>query len=118
VGIDQKEKGVIEQNYFLTNTLLMIIGTVCIRGSFIAFASRLKITPITRELFTFIPAAILPALFIPATFFHQGQMDLMAGKERFIVLMICLGATYFIRNTLFCVGLGLSLLYALHTLTA
>ncbi len=108
----------IEQNYFLTNTLLMIIGTVCIRGSFIAFASRLKITPITRELFTFIPAAILPAIFIPATFFHQGQMALIAGKERFVVLLICLGATYFIRNTLFCVGLGLSLLYTLHALTA
>lgn len=108
----------IEQNYFLTNTMLMIIGTVCIRGSFIAFASRLKITPLTRELFTFIPAAILPALFIPATFFHQGQMDLIAGKERFIVLLICLGATYFIRNTLFCVGLGLSLLYALNFLAA
>lgn len=104
----------IAQNYFLQNTILMIIGTLCIRGSFIAMASRLKISPKIRELFSFIPAAILPAIFVPATFFHQGSLEALMGKERFVVLVVCLVATYFVRNTLFCVALGLSLLYLLH----
>lgn len=92
----------------------MIIGTLCIRGSFIAMASRMKISPKIRELFSFIPAAILPAIFVPVTFFHQGSIDPLMGKERFLVMIVCLVATYFIRNTLFCVALGLSLLYFLH----
>lgn len=96
----------------------MILGTICIRGSFIAIASRIKISAKVRELFSFIPAAILPAIFVPVTFYHQGSIEILMGKERFAVLVVCLVATYFVRNTLFCVALGLSLLYALHALAA
>ena len=104
----------IEPQYFFTITLLLVLGTFSIRGFFIAFASRMKLSPQTKELFTFIPAAILPAIFVPVTFFHQGSLELIMGKERFVVLVVCLVATYFVRNTLFCVALGLSLLYCLQ----
>lgn len=101
----------IDATYFFTNTLLLIAGTLMIRGSFIALAGRMKLTPEIKELFTFIPAAILPALFMPATFYHQGTVEALLNRERFVVLVIAFVATYFVRNTLFCVALGLSLLY-------
>ncbi len=105
----------IDANYFLTNTILMIIGTVSIRGFFIAFSKRMTISNKMRELFTFIPAAILPAIFVPATFFHQGHVDALFNKERFLVMLVCLVATYFYRHTLFCVALGLGLLFLIQS---
>jgi branched-subunit amino acid transport protein len=101
----------IEPKYFLVCTVLLAIGTFAIRYSFVAIAGRLKLGPETRQLFTYIPAAIFPALTIPATFFHQGQVAAFMGKERFLVLIIAAVACYFVRNTLFIVALGLGLLY-------
>jgi branched-subunit amino acid transport protein len=82
-----------------------------IRGSFIALSSKMKISAKVRELFTYIPSAILPALIIPATFFHQGEVVWLGGKERFTVLLLSSIACYFYRNTLFVISLGLTLLF-------
>ncbi len=101
----------IDKNYFLTNVLLLAIGTIFIRGFFIALSSKLNITPKVRELFTFIPAAIFPALIMPATFFHQGAVEWLGNKERFVVLLVSALACFFIRNTLFVICFGLCLLY-------
>jgi len=72
----------INGNYFLLNVLALTIGTIMIRGSFIAVSGKMIISAKVKDLFTYIPAAILPALIIPATFFHQGQVEWLAGKER------------------------------------
>lgn len=101
----------IEQNYFLIIVLLLTLGTITIRGCFIALSRRMVITPQLKQLFTYIPAAIFPALIVPATFFHQGHVALVQGKERFVVLVLATIAAYFVRNTLFVVLFGLSLLY-------
>lgn len=101
----------ISEKYFYLCAILLTLGTVLIRGSFIAFSGKIVISPKIRELFTFIPAAILPALVIPVTFFHQGSVDWLLHKERFVVLLIASFACYFYRNTLFIISLGLGLLY-------
>jgi branched-subunit amino acid transport protein len=101
----------IANNYFLLNVILLAIGTIIIRGSFIALSSKMKISPKVRELFTYIPSAILPGLIIPATFFHQGAIAWLFGKERFVVLIISSIACYFYRNTLFVISFGLALLF-------
>ncbi len=103
----------INSNYFILCVILLVMGTLIIRGSFIAFSGKIVISPKIRELFTFIPASILPALVIPATFFHQGSVDWLMHKERFIVLLIASIACYFYRNTLFVISLGLLLLYVI-----
>ncbi len=101
----------IGNNYFLTNLILLMAGTICIRGSFIAFSGKMTISPDIRKLFTYIPAAILPALIVPATFFYQGRVEWLNGKERFLILTAACIACYFIRNTLFVISFGLVMLY-------
>ncbi len=103
-------------NYFLLNVIALTIGTIAIRGSFIALSGKMHISAKVKDLFTYIPAAILPALVIPATFFHQGNVDWLQGKERFIILLIASLACFFYRNTLFVICFGLSLLYVVTTI--
>lgn len=101
----------INSNYFLLNVLLLVMGTLFIRGFFIALSSRLNISSKVKELFTFIPAAIFPALIMPAAFFHKGTVELLAGKERFLILIASGIVCYFFRSTLFVISFGLILLY-------
>jgi branched-subunit amino acid transport protein len=101
-------------DYYFMNVLLLAIGTLFIRGSFIAFSNKMTITPKLKKLFTFIPAAIFPALIVPATFFHQGHIDWLFHKERFMVMLMALIASFFMRNTLFIISFGLILLYSVR----
>lgn len=106
----------INGNYFLINVTLLTIGTVIIRGCFIALSAKVKISAQIKELFTYIPAAIFPALIIPTTFFHQGTVEWLQGKERFVILIACSLVCYFIRSTLFVITLGLILLYLVRVI--
>lgn len=101
----------IDSTYFITNVILLMLGTIAIRGSFIAISGKMKISHKVKDLFTYIPAAILPALILPGTFYHQGAVEWLNGKERFVVMLVCLVVCSFIRHTLFCICLGLGLLY-------
>lgn len=101
----------INENYFLLNVALLTLGTFVIRGFFIALSGKMNISPAIKELFTFIPAAIFPALIMPASFFYRGSVELLAGKERFFVLMLSAVVCYFYRNTLFVIVFGLTLLF-------
>jgi branched-subunit amino acid transport protein len=103
----------IEPKYFWLNIALLSLGTLSIRGSLIALSSRIKISERTKELFTFIPAAILPEFIAPAVYFHQGYVEWLAGKERLFILLLAIVVAYFIRNTLVVVAFGLIALYAL-----
>lgn len=94
----------INNNYFLVNVLLLTIGTLVIRGFFISLSGKMKVSDKMRELFSFIPAAVLPAFIFPATFYHQ-------DKERFLILMISGIIFYFKRSTLLIISVGLILLY-------
>ncbi len=107
----------IDKNYFLLNVAGLVIGTVFIRGFFIALSSKMNISIKVKELFTFIPAAIFPALIMPATFFHQGAVEVLGGKERFCVLMLAAVACFFIRSTLFVIGFGLALLFMISKIS-
>ena len=101
----------INSNYFLLNVALLVVGTLAIRGSFITISGKMKISPKVKELFTYIPAAILPGLIMPSTFFHHGMVEWLGGNERFLILLASCIACYFYRNTLFVITLGLALLY-------
>ncbi len=103
----------IKENYFLLNVAVLTFGTIFIRCFFIALSGKMNISSRVRELFTFIPAAIFPALIMPATFFHKGSVEMLLGKERFIILIISAIICFFVRNTLFIIVLGLAILYAM-----
>lgn len=101
----------IDSTYFLLVVFLLAVGTFLIRYSFIGLSHRMKIPNEVRDLFTYIPAAILPGLFIPATFYYQGQVGALLHKERFVIILFCFLLTIFVRNTLLCISVGLGLLY-------
>lgn len=98
-------------DYYWLNVVLLAIGTIAIRGSIIALSARAQISERFKELFTFIPAAILPAFIAPAVFFHQGQVSWVQGKERVVVLVLASILCWFTRSTLATVGIGLAALY-------
>lgn len=101
----------IEENYFIIIVSALTVGTILIRGSFISLSGKISISSDLKELFSYIPAAIFPALIVPATFFHAGHVEWLYGKERFMVLLAAALAGYFYRNTLFVITFGLVLLY-------
>ena len=103
----------IESHYFWLNIFLLAIGTICIRGSIIAISHRLVISDRLKEIFSFIPAAILPAFVAPAVFFHQGTATWLYGKERLVVLVISAGVCFILRSTLATICFGLVTLYFL-----
>lgn len=100
----------IPDNYFYVIVVLMAFGTVAIRGSFIAFSGRITISPKIRTLFTYIPAAIFPALIVPGASYSS------AGLERFYVLIAAAIFCFFVRNTLAVISFGLISLYFLNYL--
>ncbi len=101
----------IPASYFWQNILLLALGTFCIRFSLISLSGRVKISERTKELFSYIPAAILPALVAPMVFFHQGSATWLLGKERALVLMLTIAVCAFTRSTLATILFGLVALY-------
>lgn len=93
----------------------MAVGTFAIRYSFISLSSRMKISAQTKEIFSFIPAAILPALVAPAVFFHQGEVSELGGYERAVVLILAIFVCWWTRSTLATVVFGLVALYFVTT---
>lgn len=103
----------IESTFFWVILFFMIIGTICIRGSVIAMSSKLTISDRLRELFSYFPAAIFPAFIVPSAFYHQGQSELFAGKERLMVLALALAMSLWVRSTTATIVTGLIALYFL-----
>jgi branched-subunit amino acid transport protein len=103
----------IAPSYFWLNIFLLAVGTMTIRMSIIAMSSRLVISDRVKQLFTFIPASILPALIAPMVFLHKGHVEWCAGKERSLVLLAAIVFCYFTRSTLGTIAFGLIALYGL-----
>ncbi len=104
----------IEPSYFWTNVLFLAIGTIAIRGTFIIMSSRIKISDRWRQIFSFIPAAILPAFVAPAVFYNEGHQAWLWGKERFFVLIFATAICYYTRSTVATIAFGLAALYFLN----
>ncbi len=102
---------VIEPPYFWFNILFLCLGTIAIRGSIIALSAKVKISDRLKELFSFIPAAILPAFIAPSVFFHQGHVNWAFDKERLLIVILAIAVSYRFRSTLAVIAFGLVSLY-------
>jgi branched-subunit amino acid transport protein len=103
----------IDTRYFWVNIFAIATGTLMIRGSLIALANQIRISERSKQIFSFIPAALLPAFIAPAVYFHQGKVDWLYGKERLFIVILATGVCYFTRNTLATIVFGLAALYLL-----
>ena len=101
----------IESQYFWMNVFCLMVGTITIRASIIVMSAKMEISPRLRELFSYIPAAILPAFVAPAVFLHQGHVQWAFGKERLLILALATPVCYFTRSTLATITFGLVALY-------
>jgi len=101
----------IDTEYFWLNIFFLSLGTIAIRGSIIALSAKVKISDRIKEIFSFIPAAILPAFVAPAVFFHQGRVEWALGKERFFIMILATAVSYYSRSTLATIIFGLLTLY-------
>lgn len=101
----------IDPHYFWTNILFLGLGTFLIRSSVIFLSSRIKINERHREIFSYVPAAILPALAVPMVFYHQGHVEWLQGKERFIILILATMVAYVSRRMTFTLIFGVVALY-------
>ena len=106
----------IQSDYFWYNVFFLSLGTMAIRFSFIALSTRVLISDRMKEIFSFIPAAILPALIAPMVFFHQGTVAWALGKERVLVLVASTVVCVFTGSTLITIGFGLIALYLMSML--
>lgn len=97
--------------YFWVNILALGLGTFAIRFSLVSISGRVQITPRARELFSYIPAAVLPGLITPMVFFHQGSVEWLAGKERAAILLLTTVVCAISRSTLATILFGLVGLY-------
>lgn len=101
----------IPAQYYWANIALLAVGTFAIRYSLISLSSRVNIPDRTRELFSYIPAAILPALVAPMVFFHNGTVEWVGGKERALVLGLTIVTCALTKSTLATILFGLAALY-------
>jgi branched-subunit amino acid transport protein len=101
----------IEASYFWPIVFFLAAGTLAIRGSIIAISSKVKISNRVKELFSYIPAAILPAFIAPSVFFHQGSVEWLEGKERLMVLVLSTLVCLMTKSTLATITFGLVALY-------
>lgn len=103
----------IDSTYFWIIIILLAIGTLLIRVSIIAVSARIQITGRVKQIFSFIPAAVLPAMAVPMVFYHQGNIDWLMGKERLVVLVLATIVAYFTRRMTVTLIFGLVALYVL-----
>ena len=101
----------INPEYFWRIIFLLGIGTFTIRFSIIALSSKVKISDRVKEVFSFIPAAVLPALIAPLVFYHKGSVELIFGKERFIILILATIVCYYSRSMMLTIVFGLFALF-------
>lgn len=97
-------------NFFIIVAILSV-ATFLIRASFVFFSDRLVLNKEVKDLFSFIPAAILPALFMPMTFFFEGVNESLFGKERLIALCLALVVSFYSKNILCTILVGLGVLF-------
>lgn len=101
----------INPNYFWIVIFFLSIGTFLLRFSLIALSSRVTISDRTKEILSYIPAAVLPAFIAPAVYFHKGQVDWIFGKERILALAFATIILLLTRSILLTIVSGLLILY-------
>lgn len=106
----------IQAYYLWTNILLLAIGTLLIRSSILLFSSKIVISDRLKEIFSFIPCAVLPALAVPMVFYYPGQIQWLMNKERLAILLLSTVVAYFSKKMTTTLIFGLIALYLLSQL--
>jgi len=103
------------------DTWVAIIGvsltTALTRGSFVAFAARLKLHPLVEEALRFAPAAVLGALVVPALVLRHGHVDVSLANQRLLAALFAAVIMWRTRSMIGAIiaGMGAATLLRLYT---
>jgi branched-subunit amino acid transport protein len=93
-------------------TWVAIVGisltTVVTRGSFVAFAARLRLHPLVEEALRFAPAAVLGAIVVPALTLRHGQVDLSPANPRLIAAVVAALVMWRTRSMIWAIVAGMA----------
>lgn len=102
-------------------TWIGIVGvsltTVATRGSFVAFASRLRLHPLVEEALRFAPAAVLGALVVPALMLRHGHVDFSPANQRLFAATIAALVMWRWRSMIWAISAGMGVVTALRLMT-
>jgi len=100
-----------------TGVWLMILGvglgTYLLRLSFIALWQKLRIPALVDEGLTYVPAAVLAALVVPALARPEGVIDLSPDNLRLVAGLLAAAVAWFTRSVLLTLGVGMGALWLL-----
>jgi branched-subunit amino acid transport protein len=93
-------------------TWIAIVGisltTILTRGSFVVFASRLRLHPQIEKALRFAPAAALGALVLPALLLRHGHIDFSLENQRLIAAFISALVMWRFRSMIWTIVVGMS----------
>jgi branched-subunit amino acid transport protein len=85
------------------------LTTFATRGSFVVFASRLRLHPQIEKALRFAPAAALGALVLPALLLRHGHVDFSLQNQRLIAAFIAALFMWRFRSMIWTIIVGMCL---------
>ncbi|NEP84157.1 MAG: AzlD domain-containing protein [Okeania sp. SIO3B3] len=92
------------------------LGTFAIRASFIFLAGRVEMPLWFKRGLRFVPAAVLPALVMPALAYQQGELALSVSNERLVAGLMAALIAWYTKNVLLTISVGMAILWGLQAI--
>lgn len=106
----------IETQTFWIVVGMLALSTLIIRSSIILLSARVRFPHWLKESFTYVPAAVFPALLAPMVFYQNGVVGWLSGYERGLILLIAVYVSWKTRSMFITIAFGLIGLYLLRSL--
>lgn len=91
--------------------LLVGIGTLFLRGSFIAFMGERRLPDVITRGLRFVPAAVLTAIVTPAVFLTDGSFDISFENLRWPAAIVAAVVAWKTRNIAYTIVAGMVALW-------
>lgn len=92
------------------------IGTFLMRLSFMPLAGQTDKIPVLKRALRFVPAAVLPAIVMPALLYQDGTPDLSLGNARLLAGLVAIVVARLSGNALLTLASGMITLWLLQAL--
>ena len=92
-------------------------GTLLIRATFLVGTGNREPSRFVARVLRLVPAAVLPALIVPALFFHENQFDASWQNERLLAGAVAALVAWRIRNVSATLIAGMLVLWLFNALT-
>jgi branched-subunit amino acid transport protein len=106
----------LSEKTFLVVVVAIGLGTILIRLSFLPLAEQTSRIPILERAPRFVPAAVFPALVMPALLYQDGALDLSSGNARLLSGLVAVVVARLTKNTSLTIASGIFTLWLLQAM--